>query len=91
MIYDKFHGLHKQFWGWKCLICGEIGDPVYGRGGGGGGIAGFGRQALHAWRLGLNHPADGRPVSWTSMIPADLFQLLEQCQVDASALPEVSA
>ena len=28
VIYDKFYGLHEQFWGWKCLICGEIVDPV---------------------------------------------------------------
>ena len=28
VIYDKFYGSHEQFWGWKCLICGEIVDPV---------------------------------------------------------------
>ena len=28
MIYDKFYGPHEHFWGWKCLICGEILDPV---------------------------------------------------------------
>jgi hypothetical protein len=28
VIYDKFYGPHDQFWGWKCLICGEIVDPV---------------------------------------------------------------
>ena len=28
MLYDKFYGLQEQFWGWKCLICGEIVDPV---------------------------------------------------------------
>jgi hypothetical protein len=28
MIYDKFYGPHKQFWGWKCVICGEIVDRV---------------------------------------------------------------
>ena len=28
VIYDKFYGHHEQFWGWKCLICGEIVDPV---------------------------------------------------------------
>ena len=22
MVYDKFYGLHEQFRGWKCLICG---------------------------------------------------------------------
>lgn len=28
MSYDKFYGPHEQLWGWKCLICGEIVDPV---------------------------------------------------------------
>ena len=28
VIYDKFYGPHEQFWGWKCLTCGEIVDPV---------------------------------------------------------------
>jgi 23S rRNA pseudouridine1911/1915/1917 synthase len=70
-----------------------IGDAVYGRGGGVGGGVGVGgssRQALHAWRLGLMHPADGRPVSWAAPIPADLLQLLEQCQIDASSISEPS-
>jgi hypothetical protein len=28
MIYDKFYSAHDYFWGWKCLICGAIVDPV---------------------------------------------------------------
>ncbi|MDA8125103.1 MAG: hypothetical protein M0009_07960 [Deltaproteobacteria bacterium] len=28
MIFDKFYGHHEDFWGLKCLICGEIIDPV---------------------------------------------------------------
>jgi hypothetical protein len=28
VIFDKFYSRHEQFWGWKCLICGEIYDPV---------------------------------------------------------------
>ena len=28
ITYEKFYGLDEQFWGWKCLICGEIFDPV---------------------------------------------------------------
>jgi hypothetical protein len=26
MIYQKFHGLHEHFFGWKCILCGEIID-----------------------------------------------------------------
>ncbi len=28
MIFDKFYGLCEYFWGWKCVICGEIVDQV---------------------------------------------------------------
>ena len=28
VIYDKFYGPYDHFWGWKCLMCGEIIDPV---------------------------------------------------------------
>lgn len=35
------------------------------------------RQWLHAAKLGFAHPADGRPVEFTSDYPADLAQALE--------------
>jgi len=28
MVYQKFYGPHEHFWGWKCVFCGEIVDPV---------------------------------------------------------------
>ena len=28
MIYDKFYGPDEHFWGWKCVICGEIVDRI---------------------------------------------------------------
>jgi hypothetical protein len=28
MTYDKFYGPDEHFWGWKCVICGEIVDRV---------------------------------------------------------------
>lgn len=56
-----------------------LGDPLYGR------VrnarqrpalpAGFARQALHAWRLALVHPATHAPVAWRSAMPQDLAQL----------------
>ncbi|MDR1934132.1 MAG: 23S rRNA pseudouridine(1911/1915/1917) synthase RluD [Candidatus Accumulibacter sp.] len=54
-----------------------VGDPVYG-----GGIrrvpAGppFPRQALHARRLGLIHPATGKPMLWKSEPPEDMAGLI---------------
>lgn len=35
------------------------------------------RQWLHAWRLGFEHPADGRALEFTSDDPADLVHALE--------------
>jgi 23S rRNA pseudouridine1911/1915/1917 synthase len=50
-----------------------VGDPAYGRR---KGIA-FHRQALHAWRLGLEHPVTRLAVSWQSPLPPDFASLLE--------------
>ena len=49
-----------------------VGDPAYGRR---RGVA-FHRQALHAWRLGLVHPATRQPVAWESPVPDDFAALL---------------
>ncbi|WP_295389855.1 23S rRNA pseudouridine(1911/1915/1917) synthase RluD [uncultured Thiodictyon sp.] len=62
-----------------------VGDPVYGvrpRPPKGctpaltAAIQGFGRQALHAIRLGLEHPHSGRPMVWEVPMAADLESLL---------------
>ena len=39
-------------------------------------LRGFPRQALHARRLGLEHPEDGRSCAWESELPADMEALL---------------
>lgn len=58
-----------------------LGDPVYGRARGKRSVAplpgGFARQALHAWRLGLVHPASGRSMQWRAPLPADLAALVD--------------
>jgi 23S rRNA pseudouridine1911/1915/1917 synthase len=61
-----------------------VGDPVYRRGrpalSRSGDLpvwAGFARQALHACRLGLRHPADGRQVHWFRAPPADMRDLMK--------------
>ena len=28
MTYEKFYGNAEDFFGWRCIICGEIVDPV---------------------------------------------------------------
>ena len=43
-------------------------------------LRGFKRQALHAQRLGLNHPATGVEMAWEAPIPDDMQQLLHALQ-----------
>jgi 23S rRNA pseudouridine1911/1915/1917 synthase len=38
----------------------------------------FPRQALHAWRLGFDHPIDGRPLSFEAPLPDDMKRLLRR-------------
>jgi 23S rRNA pseudouridine1911/1915/1917 synthase len=60
-----------------------VGDPVYGkRKSVNARLDAFPRQALHAWRLALVHPATGAEMSWESPLPADFSALLEACRHD---------
>lgn len=52
-----------------------IGDPVYGTPRQRVSREPFARQALHAERLSLVHPATGAEMHWTSPLPADLVEL----------------
>jgi 23S rRNA pseudouridine1911/1915/1917 synthase len=38
----------------------------------------FERHALHAWKLGFDHPADGRPLEFEAPPPADFLALLDR-------------
>ncbi len=58
-----------------------LGDPVY-RGRTSGSPIPFQRQALHAVRLGLAHPATGAAMEWEAPPPADFAELLEQLERD---------
>lgn len=49
-----------------------VGDSLYG----GRPLPDLTRQALHAWRLSLNHPVTGELLSWSSLPPPDLQQAL---------------
>lgn len=62
-----------------------VGDPVYGgrpripRGASAAlieALRGFGRQALHARRLGLLHPVSGEPVAFDCPLPEDMCALI---------------
>jgi len=45
----------------------------------------FARQALHAVRLGLVHPASGKAVHWEAGVPDDFADLLEALDLDPDA------
>ena len=58
-----------------------IGDALYG-----GRLEAIGRQALHAWRLGLSSPSDGDIRHWTSVPPPDFLALAQSNSCDLGAL-----
>ena len=56
-----------------------VGDPVYGgRRAAPPGCEGFVRQALHAFRLGLVHPASGEFMQWEAPLAEDFATLLQR-------------
>ncbi len=46
-------------------------------------LRGFDRQALHAWRLSLQHPDSGAALSWEAPLPVDMEALRQQMLMDA--------
>jgi 23S rRNA pseudouridine1911/1915/1917 synthase len=79
-----------------------VGDPVYGPRGGvmssvrmseelAAAVKGFERQALHAARLGLIHPATGEVMQWRSELPQDMRDLLAVLREDARLAVRASA
>lgn len=57
-----------------------VGDPVYARAD--AKLPAFHRQALHAARLGLLHPASGLALQWEAPLPADMRELLEALRAE---------
>ena len=73
-----------------------LGDPVYGRKGRLGSIHDLvlkgclkkmDRQALHAHRLGFNHPRTGARVQFVSPIPQDMKEVLEWLRLQTRQKP----
>ncbi len=58
-----------------------IGDPLYGRAGGRA-LPAFGRQALHATRLGFRHPVSGEAMAFETPPPADFASLTAMLEAD---------
>jgi len=67
-----------------------LGDPTYGRATPArlsalppkakAALAGFKRQALHAWLLGFKHPISGEALRWESPLPPDLQGLISSLE-----------
>jgi len=55
-----------------------VGDPVYGPR---RMTLDFPRQALHAWRLALTHPATGGEMAWEAPLPEDFSHLLKSLRM----------
>lgn len=51
----------------------------------------FHRQALHARRLGLVHPASGKSMLWKSNVPDDMADLIETARMLAFEESEARA
>ncbi len=59
-----------------------VGDPLYGK----AHLAPvFPRQALQAWRLGLEHPQTGKECEWSVPLAADFAALLARAGIEAPA------
>jgi 23S rRNA pseudouridine1911/1915/1917 synthase len=62
-----------------------VGDPVYGpRRKAPAPLADFPRQALHAWRLALVHPATRAEMGWEAPLPEDFSSLLDLLRAEAA-------
>lgn len=64
----------------QSIGCPLVGDALYGKP---HLSSAFGRQALHAYRLGLLHPASGVACEWSSPLPQDFASLLAQAGIAA--------
>ncbi len=64
-----------------------VGDSVYGRNrrSADAAISGFKRQALHAERLEILHPATGETASWQAPLPEDMRKLIAALRATHSA------
>jgi 23S rRNA pseudouridine1911/1915/1917 synthase len=62
-----------------------VGDALYGKS---HLVPVFGRQALHAWRLGLIHPVSGDECQWTASVPMDFAELIARAGINQDLINE---
>jgi 23S rRNA pseudouridine1911/1915/1917 synthase len=52
-----------------------------------GTLQAFRRQALHAWRLAVEHPRTGEALQWEAHLPIDMVGLIDALAADAGSAP----
>lgn len=67
----------------QSIGCPLVGDTLYGKP---HLASAFGRQALHAYRLGLIHPATGKASDWVCPLPQDFMDLIAHVGIAAPSL-----
>jgi 23S rRNA pseudouridine1911/1915/1917 synthase len=81
VLCDKLYGgratitrseLHRRSWRSAPLGSGAPSDVV------------LDRQALHAWRIKVSHPATGEPIEFKAPLPEDLTRVLAELRTDAN-------
>lgn len=76
MAYVKHPLVGDQTYGGRLQLPAGCGDELKAM------LRGFNRQALHARKLGLIHPATGKPMEWKAPLPDDMKQLIAVLEAD---------
>jgi len=76
MAYVKHPLVGDQTYGGRLQLPAGCGDELKTM------LRGFNRQALHARKLGLIHPAIGKPMEWKAPLPDDMKQLIAALESD---------
>lgn len=78
VVGDKLYGKDENMF-LKTLAGESLTDEDYEK-------LGFRRQALHAWRLGLAHPASGQRMEIRAVPPIDFRDLMEERELDGTPI-----
>ncbi len=76
MAYVKHPLVGDQTYGGRLQLPAGCGDELKAM------LRGFNRQALHARKLGLIHPATGKAMEWKAPLPEDMKQLIAVLEAD---------
>ena len=76
MAYVKHPLVGDQTYGGRLQLPAGCGDELKEM------LRGFNRQALHARKLGLIHPATGKAMEWKAPLPEDMKQLIAVLEAD---------